>query len=133
MWSSFPSRKESKPATWSTSALVRKTPEMGELRGELGLGAKTAWVRICSGKSGDALMRNQLPDPSPTATEDWVWGRRKPLLACWQLAQAQFHCGRPPPAATPNSRTRIMASRPEAGRFRRLLRKPYTHNKVGRL
>src|SRR5262245_47843238 len=48
------------------------------------------------------------------ASASWVRGRTRPSArrASAQLGQAQFHCGRPPPAADP--RTRILMSSPAA-------------------
>jgi hypothetical protein len=41
------------------------------------------------------------------AMPDCVCGAIFPVRAALQFAQAQFHCGRPPPAALPRIRMRI--------------------------
>lgn len=43
------------------------------------------------------------------ATEDWVRVDTRPSLASWQFGHAQFHWGKPPPAAVPRRRTRILS------------------------
>ena len=59
--------------------------------------------------SGEALHSTQRSAADAIAIEDWERGiacsvpRRRPE----QLAQLQFHCGKPPPAAAPSTRTRI--------------------------
>jgi hypothetical protein len=67
---------------------------------------------------------NHLPNSSPIATDDWVRRGIRPTRAAPQLRQPQFHCGNPPPAAVPNRRTRILASR-------RPLRRPLVRFDVG--
>src|ERR1700686_1861170 len=70
-------------------------------------GNERSWARM----SGDASTRIQLAPSALTAMEDCVLGRalmlprRKPS----QLLQLQFHCGNPPPAADPRTRTLTMA------------------------
>src|SRR5580692_5821080 len=57
--------------------------------------------------SGEALTSAQAAGLSPvTAIDDWVRARvcRAPLRTPAQLRQLQFHCGKPPPAAEPNTR-----------------------------
>jgi hypothetical protein len=57
--------------------------------------------------SGEALTRAHALGVSPqTAIEDCVRARvcTAPLRTPAQLRQLQFHCGKPPPAAEPNTR-----------------------------
>src|SRR3546814_17814239 len=51
--------------------------------------------------SGEALHSTQFTPSSEIAMDDWVraWARRLPLRKPAQLAQLQFHWGKPPPAA----------------------------------
>src|SRR5204863_2934855 len=103
-------RNSNKPSAWSISGFVRKTPAIGLLRGASPLGCNCGVISICRGKSGDALIKNQLRklSGSPlTAMLDRVCGAILPERAATQFAQAQFHCGRPPPAALPRIRMRI--------------------------
>src|SRR5690554_6703814 len=57
----------------------------------------------CARMSGDALQRIQFSPMSLMAMDDWVraWPRSVPARSPLQLAQLQFHCGKPPPAAEP--------------------------------
>src|SRR4030095_6189621 len=92
------------------SAFVRRTPATGVLRGESRRGCRRGILSICRFKSGDALMRNQRWKPSESllmAMLDCVCGVIFPVRAAAQFAQAQFHCGRPPPAALPRIWMRI--------------------------
>ena len=79
------------------------------------------WARM----SGDAFTNAQALPASPvTAIEDWVRARvwREPLRTPAQLRQLQFHCGKPPPAAEPNTRIFNRLHRragSEPGRLRR--------------
>jgi len=68
------------------------------------LGCSCGLSVICCRKSGEALIRNQFSPSALTATDACVarisgWS----LRAAAQLAQPQFHCGTPPPAAAPNT------------------------------
>ena len=56
-----PSRKRSTPNVWSRSALVSKTPPIGELRSEQAAGRSSGLRSICCRKSGEALTKNQGP------------------------------------------------------------------------
>src|SRR5690606_153872 len=51
------------------------------------------------------LFRSQLRPSMLTAADDWVRGCRPgtPRRTSAQLRQLQFHCGKPPPAAEPNT------------------------------
>jgi hypothetical protein len=92
------------------SAFVRRTPATGVLRGESRRGCRRGILSICRFKSGDALMRNHRWKPSESllmAMLDCVCGVIFPVRAAAQFAQAQFHCGRPPPAALPRIWMRI--------------------------
>jgi hypothetical protein len=66
--------------------------------------------------SGEALHNTQLTPSSEIAMDDWVraWARRLPLRKPAQLAQLQFHWGKPPPAAEPRIWTNMAA--PSANR-----------------
>src|SRR5215469_10072962 len=72
-------------------------------------GWKTELVSICERTSGEALSRNQLSSSALMATCSWVrafpW--KPPSRIRRQLRQAQFHCGKAPPAAVPSSFTCI--------------------------
>ena len=68
---------------------------------------------ICCLKSGDALNKNQFfPSSTDTAIDDWVLGFALSgfFLASDELEQLQFHCGKPPPAADPNTKTFLVVS-----------------------
>jgi len=68
-------------------------------------------LSICRGKSGDALIKNHSREFwELMAMLDCVCGAIFPLRAAAQLAHAQFHCGKPPPAALPRIRMRINPS-----------------------
>src|SRR6202140_4984595 len=72
-------------------------------------GDNSGAAMICVLRSGEALRRNQTLELVVKAS--WVWLRARPrnfpALTLWQLAQAQFHWGKPPPAAEPRTFTRI--------------------------
>jgi hypothetical protein len=59
--------------------------------------------------SGDALTRTQFFESALTATDDCVrhLALIDPFRTPRQLWQLQFHCGKPPPAAAPRTRTLI--------------------------
>jgi hypothetical protein len=59
--------------------------------------------------SGEALISNQSTPLLLTAIDDWVRARAAtvPRRQPKQLAQLQFHCGNPPPAADPKTRKRM--------------------------
>ena len=92
---------------WSSSASVSSTACSGTdlLPAGCRSGQASIWVRT----SGEALSRNQSRRPALTATDDWLRGRqgRAPVRTAWHGGQVQFHCGKPPPAAEPRTRTRI--------------------------
>src|SRR5215211_9526196 len=73
--------------------------------------------------SGEALSRNHRWLLALTATDDWVRERqgREPSRAARHCGQAQFHCGKPPPAAAPSTRTHtpILHHSPWPGRPRK--------------
>src|SRR5712664_1220386 len=92
------------------SGFVRRTPAMGVLRGEPRPGCNCGMLSISRGKSGDALIRKQprkLSGLLLIAILDCVCGAILPVRAATQFAQAQFHWGRPPPAALPRIWMRI--------------------------
>ena len=92
------------------SALVKKTPAIGLLRAESRCGCNRGMLSICRAKSGDALIRNQPRNLSGSpliAILDCVCGAILPVRAATQFAHAQFHWGRPPPAALPRIWIRI--------------------------
>lgn len=68
-------------------------------------GSALSWERM----SGEALIRTQLRESVLTAIEDWVRdvALSVPSRIPRQLGQLQFHCGKPPPAAAPRTRTLI--------------------------
>src|SRR5215831_3390526 len=76
-----------------------------------GRGASAGMAAICWRMSGEALS-NTHRSPSPvTANADCVRRLRPglPARTSAQLRQLQFACGKPPPAAEPNTLT-IMVS-----------------------
>src|SRR6266404_1846893 len=99
--------------TQSTSALVSRTVEIGDIAEE-DVADSSGVARICWRRSGDALRRNQWEESEDTATWAWVRGQAftVPLRRPLQLGQAQFHWGKPPPAAEPRTLTRISARLP---------------------
>src|SRR5438445_7665180 len=93
------------------SAFVKRTPATGVLRGESPRGCKGGVLSICRGRSGDALIRNHSEEVSELiAILDCVCSAIFPLRAATQLAHAQSHCGKPPPAALPRIWMRINRS-----------------------
>ena len=62
---------------------------------------------ICAWRSGGALIRNQSRSFPEIAMHSSRRGRarRVPWRSPSQLGHAQFHCGKPPPAAVPRRRT----------------------------
>jgi len=92
------------------SALVKKTAPIGLLRGESRCGCNSSMFSIWRGRSGDALIKNHgrlSSDSLLMAMLDCVCGAILPARAAAQFAQAQFHCGKPPPAALPRMWMRI--------------------------
>jgi hypothetical protein len=83
---------------------------MGLTRRAAMVGWSGGKVSICARRSGEALTRNQWSPSALSATLDCVRAGISPRRAARQFAQAQFHCGSPPPAAVPRSRTRITVS-----------------------
>ncbi len=74
-------------------------------------GCKATLSFICCLKSGEALNKNQFsPSLTETAIDDCVLGFALFgfFLACEEFEQLQFHCGKPPPAADPNTKTFIV-------------------------
>src|SRR5229473_2493318 len=66
-------------------------------------GKALIWARM----SGEALNTNQRSWSALMAIDDCVleWHGREPSRAARQFGQPQFHCGKPPPAAEPRTRT----------------------------
>lgn len=92
------------------SALVNRTPAIGVLRNRSRRGCKGSVLSTCRAKSGDALINHQVLNSSESllmAMLDCVWDRIFPSRAPTQFAQAQFHCGKPPPAPLPRIWIRI--------------------------
>src|SRR5215470_1284347 len=99
------SRRWSKPSTESTSAEGRKMPPIGvPVRSPRG-GSSCRVSAICVRRSGDAPSRNQTTPSGEKASCVWVRAvaRREPARRPEQFRQAQFHCGKPPPAAEPRT------------------------------
>src|SRR5436190_11685493 len=98
------------------SGFVKRTPAIGVLRdpaAAVQLGCNSGMLSICRDKSGDALIRKQPSKVSGSpliAMQDCVCGAILPVRAATQFAQAQFHWGRPPPAALPRIWMRINRS-----------------------
>src|SRR6516162_6085954 len=78
---------------------VERTSAGGWSSGHRASCAPTSWV---------ALMRYQVAPSAQKASEHCVIGERDRWRAAWQLSHRQFHCGRPPPAAAPIRRRRIV-------------------------
>src|SRR3546814_1041791 len=57
--------------------------------------------------SSDLFSRIQFSPSADTATEDWLEGRAResPRRARREASLLLFHCGKPPPAAAPSTRT----------------------------
>jgi len=100
-------RKSTSSSTGSRSALVSSTPSIGLPRTALGRGCSGGKSSICVRRSGGALTRNHLSPSALSATLDCVRPGLRPARVAGQLARAQFHCARPPPAAVPRSRTQM--------------------------
>src|SRR4029077_12461094 len=95
------------------SALVKRTPAIGVFRGESRPGCNWGTLSICRVKSGDALIKKKRRSPSESALMamlDCVCEAIFPVREATQLGQAQFHCGKPPPAALPRMWMRINRS-----------------------
>ena len=90
-------------------AVVRRIPAIGECR-DPGHGQRGFHASICVWTSGLALRRNQRFRSTLSATDACVRRRATiaPERAPAQLAQAQFHCGKPPPAAEPSTCSHTM-------------------------
>src|SRR5581483_8988120 len=120
MVNGWPSRRQSKPAIASTSALVNTTALIGLLRGPpLGSGCSSGVSMICCLRSGAALSSTHWRPSALTATEACVRGLRPGmrLRTSAELRPLQFHCGNPPPAAEP--RTLINMARSQMAGERR--------------
>ncbi|CFX04216.1 protein of unknown function [Candidatus Filomicrobium marinum] len=95
-----------RPAIWSTSAFVTTTALIGVLRRlPLRTAPSSGVSLICWRRSGEALSKSQSVPFALTASDDWVRGENpgSPARALAQFEQLQFHCGKPPPAADPNT------------------------------
>jgi hypothetical protein len=70
-------------------------------------GVNAGKAATCEQRSGEALNRIQFLLSAETAIDDWVRRRLEffEVRAARQLGQLQFHCGTPPPAAEPRTRT----------------------------
>jgi hypothetical protein len=80
------------------------------LRDSLRRGCNHVALSICRGRSGDAFINQQLWNSFESALIamlDCVCGSIFPARAATQFTQAQFHCGKPPPAALPRIWIRI--------------------------
>src|SRR6266849_9916023 len=100
------SRSDKSPRQWSRSPFVNRIPWIGLCRGPRGCrGVKPS---ICWRISGEAFRRNHAAPSAETATDSCVRGLALmlPSRAPRQLGHPQFHCGKPPPAAEPKTRTR---------------------------
>ena len=83
---------------------------MGLLRGGSKRGCSSGVCSICRLRSGDALIKNQRASSPLIMMLDCVCGAIFPVRAATQFTQAQFHCGKPPPAALPRIWMRINRS-----------------------
>jgi hypothetical protein len=77
-------------------------PESRIARAGCSAGLDRSWNKI----SGDALINTQSVPLDDTAIDDCVraFALIEPLRTPAQLAQLQFHWGKPPPAAEPRTR-----------------------------
>src|SRR5712691_8304886 len=68
-------------------------------------GKALIWARM----SGEALNTNQRSWSALMAIDDCVlaWHGREPSRTARQFGHPQFHCGKPPPAAEPKTRTHM--------------------------
>src|SRR5215470_2064088 len=89
----------------STSAEGRKTPPSGVPVVSPAGGSSCRVAAICVRRSGEAPSRNHTTPFGENAS--WVWvravARTEPERRPEQFRQAQFHCGKPPPAAEPRT------------------------------
>ena len=78
-------------------------PPMGVCPGRSAEGASSGVARICARRSGEAPTRTQMRSSDENAICVCVRGRARsvPARSPPQLRQAQFHWGKPPPAAEP--------------------------------
>jgi hypothetical protein len=53
--------------------------------------------------SGEQFSNTHRSPSAVTASEHWLRAAASPFHARSQLAQRQFHCGKPPPAADPRT------------------------------
>jgi hypothetical protein len=56
------------------------------------------------------LIRNHDRPSALTATDDWVRATPAPERTAAHTGQPQFHCGEPPPAAEPSTRSHTSIS-----------------------
>src|SRR6516165_892411 len=96
------------------SALSRTAPQIGECRviPSAACGRSSAVHSICARKSGDAPSRNHERESALIATCVCVRALpgNVPARSERQLGQAQFHWGKPPPAAEPRILTCMKGS-----------------------
>src|SRR4051812_741512 len=97
------------PSVWSSSASVSSTASTGVVRSSCGCSPEKA--SIWSRTSGEALTMNHRRRSAVTATDDWVRAEPAPERTATHTGQPQFHCGEPPPAAEPNTRSNTPALR----------------------
>src|SRR5450755_1791636 len=98
-----------RPVVWSIWPSISTTPAIAVSRSTRA-GCRTALERICSRMSGEALKSTpSAPTSGRTKIDDCVraLARSVPRRTPVQLAQLQFHCGKPPPAAEPKMVTRM--------------------------
>ncbi|MCY1305526.1 hypothetical protein D9M70_553340 [compost metagenome] len=101
-WCGQPSRRLSRPVTWSiwlSSRMIAAMPVSRGRRAGCSGGKASSWARM----SGEALHSTQSMPLALMAMDDCVrgWARTLPLRTPRQLRQLQFHWGKPPPAAEP--------------------------------
>ena len=108
------SRSENSPSQASTSPFGSATAATGERRPPA-RGHSSGVRSSCARTSGDAPSSSQRSPSADTASDACVrGGRRAPLRTPSHWRQPQFHCGKPPPAAEPSTRTRISLRRGRA-------------------
>ena len=91
----------------STSAPVSTTAAIGEWRISpgAGRGCSAGVAMICCRRSGEAFSSTQPSPSAETASEAWLraGAAGSPASARRQPGPAEFHCGKPPPAAAPRT------------------------------
>ena len=91
--------------SWHGQANIQRGGVVNPLSRMARAGCSAGVCAICLRMSGEALTSSQSSPVALMAMDDWVRARAwmLPLRKPSQLAQLQFHCGKPPPAAEPST------------------------------